>query len=206
MSPRITTASFTGLLLVAACGGGGGDGGGGATTLTATGTIPVTATQFTSVSEARTCDLGGGVSFGLAFAAIGASDQPGMCGYLQQGQDKQNAKSITIVALKVNPLGPTVALTPGAYPVAESPGAQTEAAFVFVSQNDASCSSTDDAATSGTVTITSVDGGRINGTVNATLSGGGAVSGSFDAPSCAVTLPGDVCAFELSPPSGACVP
>jgi hypothetical protein len=200
---RRLARSLAALLALAACGGGGG-GGSNSSTLTATGAIAVTATQFTSLTHSTTCNVSG-VQLGVAFAAVGASDQAGLCGYLQRGQDKQNAKTITVAAVKVNPLG-AGSLTPGAYPVTSSPGAQTEYAAVFVSQNDAACTATDAHATSGTVTITSVDGGRVQGTVNATLSNGGTVTGGFDAPACAVSVPGDICTGQVTPPSGACVP
>lgn len=193
--------SLAGLLALVACGGGGGSQ---ASTLTATGPIAVTANQFTSLTHSTSCDVSG-LQLGVAFAAVGASDQAGMCGDLQRGQDKQNAKTIIVAAVKVNPLG-AASLTPGAYPVTSSPGAQTEYAAVFVSQTDAACSATDAQATSGTVTITSVDGGRVQGTVNAKLSNGGAVTGGFDAPACVVSVPGDICTGQVTPPTGACVP
>ncbi|BDG01169.1 hypothetical protein [Anaeromyxobacter oryzae] len=198
---RRLALSLAGLLALAACGGSSSKG----STLTATGAIAVTANQFTSVTQSITCPIAGG-SIGAAFAAVGASDQSGMCGYFQRGQDKQNAKSIFVVAVNVNPLG-AATVTPGTYTITTSPSAtQTQYAAVIVSQNDASCSPTDVEATGGTVTITSVSGGRIQGNVNATLSNGGAVNGSFDAPSCAYTLPGDLCSGTLTPPAGTCVP
>ncbi len=200
MAPRLAL-SLAGLLALAACGGGGSKG----STLTATGAIAVTATQFTSLTHSTTCTIAG-QSIGVAFGAVGASDQPGMCGFLQRGEQKQNVKTILVVAVKVNPFATTASLTTGTYPVTSSPGAQTEYAAVFVSQTDAACSPTDVEATSGTVNLTSVDGGRLQGTVNATLSNGGTVNGSFDAPSCAVTVPGDICTGQVTPPAGACVP
>jgi hypothetical protein len=186
--------------------GGGGGGGGTGARLDATGAVPVQATQFTSVVQSTSCAIGP-ASIGVAFAAVGASDQAGMCGYLQQGQEKQNAKTITLVAVRLNPLG-AAALVPDTYPVVTQVSTEQKYAFVVVSQSDAVCATTDVVGASGNVVITSVAGGRVKGTANVTLEGGGTVTGTFDAPSCAVDLlsQGDVCTGQIGPASPACVP
>lgn len=199
-------------LAAAGCGGGGGGGGGGpvgptstGTALTATGSLGFSAGNAAASSGTSTCDAGG-LKYGLAWAALLASDQSGICGYLQRGQNKASARSIQIAVLEANPTSPSAAITGGAYPVVTSPGAQTRVAFVAVSQNDASCNASDISATSGTVTITSTAGGRLVGTVNATLEGGGTVTGSFDADACALTSAGDICAGQIGPQNPTCAP
>lgn len=213
---RRATLALVSVLSLAACGGGddddsggpGGGGGGGGTgaRLTATGTIPLQATQFTSVAQSTTCSIGP-VNVGVGFAVVGASDQPGMCGYLQRQEEKQNAKSIVVALARLNPLG-AAAIVPDTYPIVEEVTTQQKYALMAVTQTDLACAETDVVATGGDVVITSVDQGRVRGTVDATLADGGTVTGTIDAPACGVDLlaMGDVCAGELGPAAPACVP
>lgn len=210
----VTGAAWMG----AACGGGGGGGGGGTvgttstgTVLTATGSLAFTAGNSTAVSGSTSCQAAG-VSYGLAFAAVIASDQTGICGYLQRSQDKASARSIRIALFKTDPKNPTAAtITAGTYPVMPSPvvpslTTQTTFAFVSIDQNDATCKSTIVSATTGTVTVTSTTGGQLQGTLNVNLSDGGTITGSIAAADCAVTFPGDLCAGELGPLNPTCAP
>ncbi|MGC3999276.1 MAG: hypothetical protein QM767_18295 [Anaeromyxobacter sp.] len=203
MRPRLAIAV---VLILAACGSDSNSSNPPANpTLTATGSIALSATNFTGIGKAVTCSVEG-IDFGVAFAAVGASDEAGLCSYLQNAQDKQDAKTITLAIFKVNPTGTTAAITTGTYPVTTNPGLSTEYAFVFVSQNDAQCVATDVEGASGNIVVTSVTADRIIGTADVTLDGGGKVTGSFDAPYCDVSLPGDVCAGDIGPGETTCVP
>lgn len=196
-------------LVAAACGGGSSGGGGvgnpSGTAIVATGPLPLSAANSTAVTGGSTCQAGP-VSAGVAFVAVIASDQAGICGYLQRNQNKANARSIGVGVVHIDPTSATTTVAPGNYPVTATPGAQTSFAVVRVSQNDAACHSSDLAASSGTVTVTSTANGRVQGTVNAQLAGGGDVTGSFDAEQCAVTFTGDVCTGQLGPVNPTCAP
>lgn len=192
--------------MAAACNGGGDgdDGPTGDAVLTVDGANPLNANNFAAVTQTATCSVEG-ADVGVAYVALVASDQGGICGYLERNEDKANARSINVVIVNVDPENATTTVEPGTYPVVANPtGFETEIAFVSVSSNDASCNSNDDGATGGTVTVTSTSGGRLRGTVDATLESGANVSGSFDAPSCAVTFPGDVCQGEIGPQDPTC--
>lgn len=204
-------AAIAAVAWVAACNGGGdGDGGGGGQTggavLTVSGANPLSASNFAAVTQAATCNVQGS-DLGVAYVALIASDQGGICGYLQRNEDKASARSIKVAVLRVDATSATTTVRPGTYDVVASPtGFETELAFVAVSSNDASCSSDDDVATSGTVTVTSTSGGRVQGSVDATLASGATVTGSFDAASCEVTFPGDVCQGDIGPQDPKCAP
>jgi hypothetical protein len=192
----------------AGCGGGGGGSKGtpsAGATLTATGTVAFTAGNATSVTGAASCDVAG-VTYGMAYAALLASDQSGICGYLQRNQDKASARSIQVAVFRADLANTTTTLTTGSYPVVANPTTETMFAFVSVSQNDASCSARDVSATGGTVTVSSTASGRLQGTVDVTLSDGGTVTGSFDAAACAVTFPGDLCSGQIGPQNPTCAP
>jgi hypothetical protein len=199
-------------LAAAGCGGGGSGSGGGpagpastGTALTTTGSVAFNAINAAAASGASSCQAAG-LTYGLAWAALLAPDQSGICGYLQRGQDKASARSIQIAVVEANPTGPNAAITGGAYPVVASPDAETRFALVVVSQSDAACAATDVAATSGTVTITSTAGGRLMGSVDATLEGGGTVRGTFDAEACTLPNGGDICAGQIGPQDLTCAP
>ena len=194
--------------VLAACNGGGGGGGGGGTsggaTLTVSGASPLTATNFAAVMQGATC-AAGPVQAGVAYAAVVASDQTGICGFLQRNQNKANARSIRVAVIRVDPTSTTTTITTGTYPIVPNPtGAEAQLALVLLSSNDATCSSTDDPATSGSVTVTSVSADRVQGTVTATLQSGATVSGNFDAATCAVTFPGDLCSGKIGPQNPTC--
>ena len=195
--------------LLAACGGGSSKSSnpvGSGASLAATGTIPFTATNATWATGGKTC-ASAGVSFGFAWAALAASDQSGICGYLQANEDKQNARTITVVVLALNANGPMATVGAGSYPIVANPTTSDSAyAFVSVGENDAACQATDVTATGGTVTVTSIANGRLQGSVSATLSDGGAVTGSFDAQECSVTFPGDACSGLIGPQNPTCAP
>ncbi len=200
------------IVAAAGCGGGGGGGGGGTVgttsggaTLTATGSLPLSAVNAASVTGGASCQTSG-ATFGVAFGAVLASDQGGICGYLQRNQDKQNARSIQVAVIRIDPTSPTTTIVPGTYPVVVAPTTETMFSSVAVSQNDAACNPSDVAASSGTVTVTSTAGGRLSGTVNVSLADGGTVTGSFDAPDCAVSFPGDVCSGQIGPQNPSCAP
>jgi hypothetical protein len=205
-------AALTLGLTLAACGDDDEAGSAQAAALTATGSIPVTATDFASVSRTATCEiLAEAQTVGLAVVAIGASDRPGLCAAATAGQERQGARTITVVLAATNPLG-AATLAPGAYPINPA-GIPAQAAFVTVTQSGAvgapgaGCAIASEVeATGGTVTLSSSTGGRFQGTVQATLSDGGAVTGAFDAPGCAVAIAGDLCAGEVIPPATSCVP
>lgn len=207
-------AALVAALALAACGDDDdGAGSAQATALTSTGTIPLSATEFASVSATETCEiLAEAQTIGLAVAAIGASDRAGLCTDAQQGQERAGARTITVVLASSNPLG-AATLAPGTYPI-NPPTVPAQIAFVFVTQNgtttgigEGGCATAAEIeATGGSVNLASATGGRLQGTVQATLSDGGTVSGAFDAPACAVTLSGDVCAGDVVPPAVACVP
>ncbi len=200
----VALAAFAAAL--SACGGSSNSGGigGVVNAITATGTIPLTATQFASLTQSTTCRQSG-VNYGFAFAAVGASDVPGTCAYLQNKQNKQNAKSISLAVVRLNLTGTSASVDAGVYRVGASGTAERQA-FVFVSRNDAACNPTDVEATDGNVTIVTATGERVVGAVDVTLSDGGKVTGSFDAPACALTLSGDVCAGQFVPETTSCVP
>lgn len=191
----------------AACDDGGGDGGpSGEAVLTVSGANPLSATNSAAVTQARTCTVAG-VDTGVAYVALIASDQGGICGYLQRNEDKASARSINLAIVRIDPASATTTVPAGTYDIVASPtGFETELAVLSVSSNDASCNSDDDVATSGTVTLTSTGGDGVQGTVDATLQSGATVTGSFDAPGCAVTFPGDVCQGEIGPQDPTCAP
>lgn len=197
--------------VVAGCNGGGDDddGGGGPTggaVLTVAGTNPLTATHFAAVTQGATCTIED-AELGAAYIALIASDQGGICGYLQRNQDKAGARSINVAVVRIDPASATTAVQPGTYTIVESPtGLEAEFAFLSVTDNDASCDSDDDVATAGTVTITSTTDGRVRGSVDATLQSGATVTGTFDAESCAVTFSGDLCQGEVGPQDPTCAP
>ncbi len=200
------------VLAAAGCGGGGGGGGvgptgttSGGTTLTATGGVAFTASEAAALSGSGSCQAFG-TTYGVAYAAVLASDQSGICGYLQRGQNKASARSIQVLVVSADPLHPTAAIGTQAYPIVAAQGTETQFALVDVSQNDAACTPTDVGATGGTVTITAIGNGRVAGTVDATLPGGGRVSGAFDAATCQVSFPNDVCAGQVGPQNPTCAP
>lgn len=194
----------------AGCGDGGGGGGGGSpgpasgTALTVTGTLAFVAGNAAAVRQEASCDVGGGVTYGFAYAALLASDQTGICGYLERNENKASARSIQLAVVRVDPTDASTSVTNGSYPILTDPGLETEFAQVVVSQNDATCDPSDVEATGGTVTITSTEGGRLQGTIDATLADGGAITGRFDAEGCDVTFEGDACAGELGPQDPRC--
>ncbi|HYD40978.1 MAG TPA: hypothetical protein VEB43_09110 [Anaeromyxobacter sp.] len=195
---------------MAACNGGGGDDDDGDPTgdavLTVDGGNPLNANNFAAVTQTATCGVEE-VDVGVAYVALIASDQGGICGYLQRNEDKASARSINVVILRVDRERATTTIEPDTYPIVPDPtGLESEVSFLWVSSNDAACNSDDDGATGGTVTVTSTSGGRLRGTVDATLESGARVTGSFDAPSCAVTFPGDVCQGEIGPQDPTCAP
>lgn len=194
---------------IAACGGGGGGNGSvgnpAGAVLTVTGTLPLSASNFAVVNGTASCQTAG-ITYGVAYAAMIASDQSGICGYLQRNQNKASARSVDLAVIRIDPSSGTTSITPGTYPVVANPSIETTYAFVLVSQNDASCSPTDVTATGGSVTVTSVANGRIQGTIDATLSDGGKITGTFDAAACAVTFPGDVCKGDIGPVNPTCAP
>jgi hypothetical protein len=201
-------------MAMAACNGGGddddGDDGDGDPTgdavLTVDGSNPLNANNFASVTQTATCSVAE-TDVGVAYVALIASDQGGICGYLEANEDKAGARSINVVILRVDRESATTTLGPGAYPIVPDPtGFESEASFLWVSSNDASCNSDDDGATGGTVMVTSTRGGRVRGTVDATLESGARVTGSFDAANCAVTFSGDVCLGEIGPQDPTCAP
>jgi hypothetical protein len=157
------------------------------------------------VSGGATCSPGG-TSTGVAYAAVIASDQPGICGYLQANQNRANARSVDLVMVRLDPASPTTTLTTGTYAVVTTPGSQGSYALLQVDQNDAGCVQSHVIATAGSVQVTSVAGGEIQGTIVALLSDGGKITGAFDAPSCGVTFAGDVCAGSFSLVNPTCAP
>jgi hypothetical protein len=196
---------------LAACGGG--DGGSSGTVenpsgaaLTVTGSLPLSASNFAVVNGNATCQLTGAVTFGVAYAAMIASDQTGICGYLQRNQNKANARSVDVAIVRIDPSNPSTSIAPGTYPVVPNPTVETAYAFLQVSQTDASCAPSDVPATGGSVVVTSVANGGIQGTIDATLTDGGKITGAFDAPACAVTFPGDVCGGTIGPVNPTCAP
>jgi len=194
-------------LAVAACGSGSGSSP--ATSagivLVATGWLPLHAGYGTAVVGGATCQLGAS-SAGVAVAALVASDQSGICDYLQKDQEKASARSIEIAVVHIDPDSLTTHIAPGSYPVATGVSTETAYAFVSVSQNDSSCTPSEVTATTGIVTVTSIAENRFQGTVDARLSGGGAVIGSFDTDLCGASFPGDVCTGEMGSSSAACAP
>ncbi len=190
------------------CDGGGDDDGDptGDAVLTVDGANPLNANNFAAVTQTSTCSVEG-ADVGVAYAVLIASDQGGICGYLERNEDKAGARSINVVLLQVDRESATTAIEPRTYPIVPDPtGFESEVAFAWVSSNDAACSSDDDGATGGTVTVTSTTGGRLRGTVDAALASGARISGSFDAAGCAVTFPGDVCQGQIGPQSPTCAP
>ncbi len=200
------------VLGLAACGGHSSKGSGGtvgnpppAATMTVTGRLPLTATNFAVVNGGASCQAQG-LTYGIAYAAMIASDQGGICGFLQANQNKASARSVNLAVVKIDPTSSTATITTGAYPVVANPSVETAYAFVQVSQNDASCKPDDVSATGGTVNVTAADGNHFQGTLDVTLSDGGKITGSFDAPACAVTFPGNVCTGDIGPVNPTCTP
>lgn len=202
------TAAGVVALVAAACGGGGGGGGSvgtPGTSLVATGPLPLSAANATAVVGGSTCQVGA-VSAGVAYAVVLASDQPGICGFLQANQNKANTRSIALALVHVDPTSPTTSLAPGSYAVTANPTTQPTFALVQVVQTNASCQASTLTAASGTVVLSSLANGRVQGTVNAQLAGGGDVTGTFDADPCAVTLAGDVCSGSFGLVNPTCAP
>lgn len=177
----------------------------GGAALVVTGSLPLSASSFTAVTGGATCQAGS-TTFGMAYTALFASDQPGICAYLQRNQDRANARSVDLTVVRIDPSSPTATVTPGRYPVVISPGALNAYALLQVSQNDASCSPSDIQAIAGSIEVTSFAGGEIRGTVVAILPGGGKITGAFDARTCAVTFPGDACSGGFGPVGLTCAP
>ena len=173
--------------------------------LTVTGTLPLAASSFAVVDGTASCPTASG-AYGVAYAAMIASDQPGICGYLQRNQTKASARSVELAVVRVDPSMPTTSLTTGTYPVVANPTVENAYAFVLVSQSDAACNPADVTVTGGSVVVSSISNGRLQGTIDATLSDGGTITGSFDAPACAVTFGGNVCTGDIGPVSPTCGP
>ncbi len=175
------------------------------TTIVAGGSLPLSAAFGTAVVGSTTCALGSGPA-PMAYAVLIASAEGGMCGYLQQGAYKANARAIELGVLRFDPTAASSGVTPGQYTILINPTPGTTYAFLVVSQNDATCASADVVATAGVVTVTASDGGTFQGTVTAMLSDGGSVTGAFDAEACAATVSGDICAGDFALPSPSCLP
>lgn len=175
------------------------------TTLLVSGNLPLDATDATAVFGGSTCQVGD-ASVGVAWAALVASNQLGLCGYLQRDQDKAGARSLELLVVRVDPTTATATLVAGTYPIFPSPTLTSSSATLVVSQNDAACLATQVTATSGFVIVTSTDGGTFQGSISAVLSDGGSVMGPFDAQTCAASLAGDICTGALGPSNPTCAP
>jgi hypothetical protein len=167
-----------------------------------TGSLPFAASSFTAVSGGATCVLGG-ASTAVAYAAIVASDLPGMCSDLTQGVRRADARSVELVVFRV-PASPS-GIEIGIYPIVPTPGSLPAFALVEVSQNDAQCAPSAVIATGGSVQVTSVAGGELRAIVDAQLSDGGTIMGAFGAPACAATL-GNPCSGQVGPATSTCAP
>lgn len=195
-------------IVASACGSEGSSEAGGLaspTTLLVEGNLPLIATSAAVVVGGSTCQIGGG-SAGVGYAVLVASDQTGLCGYLQQNQDKAGARAIEVLVVRVDPAASTTAVTPDTYPIVSTPTPGSSYALLLVSQKDALCEAIDVSATSGVVIVTAASGGVFQGSINAKLSDGGSVMGPFDAAACAAALAGDVCSGSVGLANPTCAP
>lgn len=195
-------------IVASACGNAGSSGAGGPaspTTLLVGGTLPLIATSAVVVVGGSTCQVGG-ASAGVGYAALVASDQTGLCAYLQQNQDRAGARAIEVLVVRVDPAAGTTAVTPDTYPIVSSPTPERSYALLLVSQKDALCEASDVWGTSGVVIVTAAGGGVFQGSITATLSDGGSVMGPFDADACAAALAGDVCTGSVGLANPGCAP
>jgi hypothetical protein len=170
------------------------------TALVVTGALPFTASYAAAVEGDATCPVAG-VPTAVHYLAVLASDQPGLCQLLQQGQARAGSRSIVLGVIQTGS-GP---ISPGTYAVAAAP-AGAAGAFLSVWQLDAACTASVLPASYGPVTLTATSGGRVQGNVQVALTGGGEVSGTFDAEPCAGAAAADVCAGAVSSTAPACVP
>jgi len=173
--------------------------------IVATGALSLNAGNGTTVLGSATCPVGTS-SAGVAVAALLASDQPGTCTYLLEGEEKANARSIEIAVVRVDLSNLTTSIAPGSYAVQSGASAEGTYALVSVVQRDASCGVSEVTAFAGTVTVISIDGSELEGTVDAQLTDGGTVIGSFGADLCSASFPGDVCAGSIGPSNAVCAP
>ncbi len=195
-------------VVVSACGATGSMGGSGTpggTTLLVGGSLNLIASDATAAFGSSTCQVGG-APVGVAFAVLVASDQPGMCGYLQRDEFKASSRSIQLTVVRVDPSSPTTTVTPDTYPILPGPTLSRSYATLAVAQNDATCNALAFAAVNGAVIVTSTANGSLQGSITATLSDGGTVSGPFDATACAATLGGDICSGSIGLSNPTCAP
>ncbi len=193
-----------------ACGGGTSGGGSsgtpaGTTLLVRGGSLPLIATDATAVFGSSTCQVGG-APVGAAYAVLVASNQTGMCGYLQRNEFRANARSIELIVARVDPTSTTTTLAPGTYPILPSPTLSRSYATLAVAQNDAACTATAFTGINGAVIVTSTADGAFQGSITATLSDGGTVTGAFDAATCAAALGGDICTGSIGLSNPSCAP
>jgi hypothetical protein len=207
--PRSAVLLAPALCALVACGAGestsGAGGTSGGATLEVTGTYAFGAGNATWSAGSATCS-DAGQPIGLAWAALTASDQPGICGYLQRDEDRAGARSITVQLLRRDASGAASAIGAGRYPVVLDPSGEASFALVSVNQADAACHASSIDATTGAVDVTAVASGRLQGTVVANLWDGGQVIGSFDAETCALPSPADACGGDLGLANPACAP
>ncbi len=175
------------------------------TTLLVGGSLPLITTDATAAFGSSTCQVQGS-AVGVAYAVLVASNQSGVCGYLQRNEDRASARAIQLTVARVDPTSSTTTLVPDTYPILPNPTLSRSYATLAVAQNDAACTATALAAVNGAVIVTAAANGAFRGSITATLSDGGTVTGSFDAETCAVTLGGDICTGSIGLANPTCAP
>jgi hypothetical protein len=129
--------------------------------------------------------VGTGMENGVtqAYAGVFITNVAGTCGILQRGA---NPPSLQMLQIAVGAPGSTV--TAGSYALGSS---TTSTASALFQAEDATCTpTTNEQASSGTITLSSVDGSTVKGSFDLTFANGDHLTGSFSAPVCDASLAG----------------
>jgi hypothetical protein len=131
-------------------------------------------------------------NWGFTGLSLLFSNEPNLCSAIA-GAGPCTAKANEVVVgagvWRKHPLGATIALTVGTYPlslatpVADANGNSTQTSIGY-SMTDATCVATDVYATAGSLTISTISATRVTGSMTATFSDGSDYSGPFDVATC----------------------
>jgi hypothetical protein len=174
-----TTRYLLSALFVAAGAACGGSTSGNGTSNGVQGTVngtPVSVTDSMAITGPQTV---AGVTAQLVGAFL--TNVNGVCGVLQR---KGNPPNVDMIALSVSTAGASI--PPGKYPIGYSNGFAGEVAYT--ADNSMCKTTTNETATTGSITITQVTSTIVEGSFDATFMNGDHLSGNFSAPLCPLTL------------------